>query len=255
MDILDVFQTTIKLGNIEIDAYTAHEKDSRGNWVNYLSGTGLAESVELNHSTTVQKRLSKSLKALLGNDFTTVQGRYKMTSGGIAKVKMWKTPDAGTFYGYQAEQGNKRALKIVIGLATASLDIIINDAFERPYVAGTAQNLVNSRIIDAPRVWERLYSDAIHITAVKWFGPNFYWDFCYCFLNAEEVCKLNLLNPIVNGERDFRIHQYLDDATRIELEKHLIRVIDLVESSTGKQDFLTRYQKLFGRVFQLDLAI
>jgi hypothetical protein len=45
------------------------------------------------------------------------------------------------------------------------------------------------------------------------------------------------------------------EATRTELEKHLIRVVDLVESSTGKQDFLTRYQKIFGRVSQLDLPI
>lgn len=255
MDILDVFQTTIKLGNIEIDAYTAHEKDSRGNWANYLSGRGLAKSIGMDESTTRGSQIPKKLKQSLGNGFTMRGGRYKMVSGGVSKVKLWTTTQANKYYRYHEKQGNLLAELICDALSDAALDIIINDAFERPYVAGTAQNLVNSRIIDAPRVWERLYSDAIHITAVKWFGPNFYWDFCYCFLNAEEVCKLNLLNPIVNGERDFRIHQYLDDATRIELEKHLIRVIDLVESSTGKQDFLTRYQKLFGRVFQLDLAI
>lgn len=255
MDILDVFRTTIKLGNIEIDAYTAHELDSRGNWINYLSGKGMAESIGLPRNSTLPKRFSESLKTRLGKEFTTLHGRYKMDSGGVSKAKMWTTPNAGIYYGYHAEQGNQKALKIVIGLASAALDIIINDQFQRPYTSGQTQQIANSRILDEPRVWERLYSDAIHITAVKWFGPNFYWDYCYCFLSAEEVCKLNLVNPIVNGERNFRIHQYLDESVRIELEKHLIRVIDLVDSSTGKQDFETRYQKIFSRYFQLDLAM
>lgn len=89
MDILDVFRITIKLGNIEIDAYTAHKLDSRGNWINYLSGRGLAESIGLDETTTRAKRLPKKLKDSLGESLTMRYGRYKMESGGVSRAKLW----------------------------------------------------------------------------------------------------------------------------------------------------------------------
>lgn len=75
MEILTVDSTIIEIGGIEADAYTANEISSTtGAPINYLSGAGLALSIGLDHTTTLQKRLSKELKALLGEGFTTVQG-------------------------------------------------------------------------------------------------------------------------------------------------------------------------------------
>ena len=42
-------------------------------------------TIGLGHSTTVQKRLSEGLKAMLGAGFTTVQISYKMESGGSTR--------------------------------------------------------------------------------------------------------------------------------------------------------------------------
>ena len=55
MSILTVRATTITIGQIVVDAYTADEQRPDGSYVNYLSGNGLAESIGLSNSTTVLK--------------------------------------------------------------------------------------------------------------------------------------------------------------------------------------------------------
>ncbi len=74
MSTLTVVQATINIGDIALEVYTANEISSNnGRFINYLSGSGLASSIELEPSTTLQKRLSKDLKARLGDNFTTLQ--------------------------------------------------------------------------------------------------------------------------------------------------------------------------------------
>lgn len=76
MSILTVVRTTIQIASI--DAYTAGEVSSvTGAPINYLSECGLAESIGLEDITTLQNRVSKELKTLLGNSFVTLQGKYK----------------------------------------------------------------------------------------------------------------------------------------------------------------------------------
>jgi hypothetical protein len=90
MSILTVRATTITLGGILIDAYTADEQLLDGSWVNYLSGNGLANSIGLENSTTIQSRLPQALKAMLGNDLTTMQkGRFLNKSGAFSQMTLW----------------------------------------------------------------------------------------------------------------------------------------------------------------------
>jgi hypothetical protein len=97
---LEVFRTSIKLGSIEIDAYTAHQKDEHGRWINYLSGAGMATSVKLHRNTTLQNRMSEELKALLGKDFTTLQGKYCNSQNSFSKVELWTTTSAPKYWRY-----------------------------------------------------------------------------------------------------------------------------------------------------------
>lgn len=123
MDILTVFKTEITIGAITIDAYTANEVSSTtGKFINYLSGAGLAESIGLHRSTTLQNRLSKELKDLLEGDSTTLQGslraetksekdyiafdrpgRYKNSKNSWSKINLWDTTSAAKYW----EQSSK----------------------------------------------------------------------------------------------------------------------------------------------------
>lgn len=254
MAIVEVFRTSIKLGSISIDAYTADEQDNDGNWINYLSGAGMAEAIKLHRSTTLQNRLSDDLKALLGNDFTTLQSKYRMNSGGLSKVELWKTADARKFWRFHDRKGNQKASLIVDALVEVSLDIIINDAFNRAYKRGDAEKLVN-RILNTPNPWKRLYEPEFCDTVFKWYGAQFYWEFCYNFLTPHERCKLNELNPPVKGERKKRIHQYLENETRIRLEPYILQLIAVFNSSRNKQQFADNYQRHFGKAIQQELEL
>jgi hypothetical protein len=160
MTILTVFKTEIYIGSIAIDAYTANQISSTtGKFINYLSGAGLAESIGLNRSTTLQNRLSEDLKAMLGAGFTTLQGQYKMESGGKSKLNLWDTTSAAIYYRYHDKQNNILAGAIVTALIATTLDIIIDDRFGRIYEQGAAEAKTNARL--AGKITRRTLTDAI----------------------------------------------------------------------------------------------
>lgn len=147
MSTLTVVRATINIGDIELEAYTANEISSTtGRFINYLSGSVLAASIDLEPSTTLQKRLSKELKTRLGNNFTTLQGRYLNNSGAYTKLNLWDTVSSAHYYSYHAMQGNQKALAIIIALASTTLDIIIDDKFGRQYRQGSAEQWIKHRL-------------------------------------------------------------------------------------------------------------
>jgi hypothetical protein len=110
MSILTVISTTIEIGGVTVDAYTANEISSTtGSPINYLSSKGLAESIDLTDTACRESRMSKDLKALLGESFKTINGRFKNISGGHSKINLWKLEDAKKFYAYHALRGNIKA--------------------------------------------------------------------------------------------------------------------------------------------------
>lgn len=179
MDILTVFKTEITIGNVTIDAYTANEVSSTtGKFINYLSGAGLAESIGLHRNTTLQNRMSKELKDLLGNNSTTLhpnlraetksekehiaferQGKYKNSQNSWSKVNLWDTTSAAKYYRYHDKQGNELASRIVTALVSTTLDIIIDDRFGRVYKSGEAEARTKARL--AGKVVRRSLTDAI----------------------------------------------------------------------------------------------
>ena len=152
MTILTVRKTTITLGFV-IDAYTADEKDSQGRWINYLSGTGLSKSIGFSATTTLPNRLPKELEAKLGEGFTTLLGKYKMSSGGLSSLNLWKTQDAAKYWLHHFRQGNELAETILDALTGTTLDIIINDLFQREYAQGSAQLWTENRILTKESFW------------------------------------------------------------------------------------------------------
>lgn len=142
-----VYRTTIFFGDIEVDAYSDTPPGKGGNHRNFLSGKGMAESIGLHRSTTMQNRMSKELKDSLGSNFTTLQGWYKMESGGISRVNLWDTKSAWKYYFYHTGTNNRSAIEIVKALCLASLNRVIDDRFDRDLLKrGELQTSVNSHI-------------------------------------------------------------------------------------------------------------
>jgi hypothetical protein len=235
--------------------HTANERDSKGNWINYLSNRGMAECIGENEQTVREKYMSESLKSFLGKDFTLRDSRYRTFAGGLVKVKLWTTASARKYWRYHDRNGNKLAGAIVDALVETSIDIIINDAFNREYKRGDAELLANNRILDCPNPWKRLYEKEFCDRVFSWYGAGFYWTFCYDFLTVEERCKLNKLNPPVNGNRKYRIHQYLEPEAKARLEPQIDRLLTVVDCSRSKQQFSDNFQRTFGRTIQLEFEL
>jgi hypothetical protein len=67
-------------------------------------------------------------------------------------------------------------------------------------------------------------------------------------MTQEEIDFLNEHNPVVEGiwQRQARIFQHLSEATRDRLAPEIAALCTLVESSTGRQDFETRWHRIHG---------
>jgi hypothetical protein len=119
-------------------------------------------------------------------------------------------------------------------------------------VSPTQQQLP-CRILDNAAVWERLYDKAFCDCIFDWFGAQFYWDFVYCFLTPIEICRLNEVNPVIKGDRRYRIHQFLQPETRDRLVPYVRELIAICNASEDKQQFLNGYQRHFNKNNQLKL--
>jgi hypothetical protein len=80
---LIVFRTEINVGGQKTFAYTSDEVDNNGKPINYLNNTQLAELIGLDESTTRQNRLSKELKAMLGEKTIPMLGYFLNKRGAM----------------------------------------------------------------------------------------------------------------------------------------------------------------------------
>lgn len=182
---ITVERTEILLGVRPTEAYSAGEKNPAlpGGYINYLSGAGMAAAIDNARNTTLQNRMSEELKAALGADFTTLQCRFKNSQGGISKISAWTTDTATTYFSYHAQHGNQKAIKLVCGLAATSLDIIINDAFKREYVSGSAQNWAALRVESKALFWELSKAIKQYYEAQGRAAQHYHYSNCYDGIN------------------------------------------------------------------------
>ena len=105
------------------------------------------------------------------------------------------------------------------------------------------------RLVRDANPWRRLYSKEVCGKARSWYFPrDFFWKFAYSWMTAEEIAFLNEHNPVIEGiwQRQERIFQFLSEETLDRLEPEIQSLCLLVETSTSKQDFETRYKRSIG---------
>lgn len=149
-EILQVRKSSIQLSeDLVLDTYTADQIDERGFFINYLSGRGTSGVIKTSRSTMVVKTMSQELKSFLGEDFTMVAGQYKMQSGGLVPVSLWKLPDAIRYWGYWAckatrvkPETKEAAQDILLNASLSLFQVMTDEAFGREYTPGKAQELM-----------------------------------------------------------------------------------------------------------------
>jgi hypothetical protein len=264
---LEVFRTSIKLGSIEIDAYTAHQKDEHGRWINYLSGAGMATSIKLHRNTTLQNRMSEELKALLGKDFTTLQGKYRNSQNSFSKVELWTTSQAPKYWRYHDRKGNQIAGLIIDALTGVSLDAIINDRFKRTYSLGSTEQWVNQIINKTPdtdrpvhfnKDWQK---EATRVTGHHWQGlamANFIHRAVYKMFGSAVQKRLNEVNPYGDsGVRRDALHYqfFVTNADEKLVRAQIQTTYTLLKISACESDFWRHMSNHFGNAIQLEIDL
>lgn len=204
------------------------------------------------HSQDIQNTGARDLKRLMGKGFKTSKIKTVFNRNATLAIDL-----------LDFERVLRRLDRLGDAVAQAMSDALIGtalhqffaDAFNVILTKEDRQTVATNCILDQPNPWELMYTREFCDIVVGWFGVNFFWDFCYSFMTAEERAKLNLLNPAINGDRIHRIHQYLEPATKERLTLHVTRLSTLVLSATSRQNFLESYAKVFNRQWQQNLDL
>lgn len=197
---------------------------------------------------------SKSLKPFIGKDLNLTDEFVK--KGGL--VIVYRADFCAATIQHYAFKGSEAAQDFLGALGEIGLTSYIQTQtgwLPEQYTAAPQTQKRISNILDAPNPWKRLYDKDFCKKVYSWYGSSFYWTFCYSFLNPVERCKLNQLNPVENGKRRDRIHQYLPQDIRDRLEKEIVSLIVVVNLSSNKSQFEDNYQKQFGDFSQLELLL
>lgn len=110
-----------------------------------------------------------------------------------------------------------------------------------------------SRILDLPDPWQAFYDKNFCDRAFKWFGAQFYWTYIYSQFTPEEACKINRLNPPVNGVRPDKIHQYINKDIKKRLTPYIRELVACLDGAPTREDFEIGYARHFGGNDQLRL--
>lgn len=106
-----------------------------------------------------------------------------------------------------------------------------------------------TRLVREPNPWKRLYSAETCGKIRSWYFPrDFFWRFAYGWMTQDEIDFLNEHNPVIEGiwQRRDRIFQMISQETRDRLAPEIAALCTLVESSTCRTDFETRWRRIHG---------
>ena len=242
------------IGDMEFDALRIIESGEYR-----MSQSQVLRAVGLPTSQLAKFRYDRPNKAqkLTEKGFTWVPVLVKYQANGqVRQAKTLSLSDVLIFWRFEDRNGNQKAEKLIDALGADSLRDRMDQVFGLDRMPVEVRREADSRILDIPNPWVRLYEPEFCQTVFSWFGAQFYWTWVYSFLTSEEQAKLNRLNPynVITGDRAKRIHQYITPEARERLTKHVDQLTTVVLTSTCAQDFLARMARL-QKSNQLELKI
>ena len=154
------------------------------------------------------------------------------------------------------DRGSKVAAKTLKDCGKIGLESYIQGItnwLPSQYQASPAARQSLSRILDTADPWVKLYEQDFCRKVYSWFGPQFYWQFCYCFLTPIERCKIEQLNPVIDGDRKHRIHQFLEPEIKTRLTPYILQLLVVASLADSGEEFMDNYRRYFEGIDQLKM--
>jgi hypothetical protein len=202
------------------------ESDLSHQGVPYALKTLSGKVLYLDHEVKVRGKLVKPIRSEIAAAIIKYAARH------LHKDEAWETLDAFSAIGIES----------YIQGATGYLP--------EKYAESTleARHRI-TRLVKEPNPWKRLYTDQMCEKVRSWYFPrDFFWKFAYSWMTKEEKDFLDEHNPVIEGiwQRRDRIFQHLSQETRDRLAPEISVLCTLIESSTSRSDFETRWMRIHG---------
>lgn len=225
------------------------------------SGTsirGLSRMSGLDHSTLskwfkfdlVTERLPEELKPLQGRVLYLVT-EIKVRGKAIKPIRSDIAAEIIDYAAFDLHKPEARtALKSFSSVGLNSFIQGLTGYLPEQYQEATRDARYEiTRLVSEPNPWKLLYSREVCDRVRSWYFPrDFFWKFAYSWMTPQEVEFLNEHNPVIEGiwQRRDRIFQFLSQETRDRLAPEIAGLCLLIETSTSRQDFETRYNRKNG---------
>ena len=223
-----------------------------------VSIRGLARLSGLDHSTIskwfkfdlVTERLPEELRPLRGKALYLVT-EIKVRGKAIKAIRSDIAAEIIQYAALDLQKPEAReSLKAFIAIGLNSFIQGATGYLPEQYQESTlAPRHQIARLVKEPNPWKLLYSSEVCDRVRSWYFPrDFFWKFAYGWMTTEEIEFLNEHNPVIEGiwQRRDRIFQFLSDETRDRLAPEIAALCLLIETSTSRTDFETRYNRKHG---------
>lgn len=224
-----------------------------------VSIRGLSRMSGLDHSTIskwfkfdlVTERLPEELKLLQGKALYLVTEEIKIRGKAIKPIRSDIAAAVIEYAAFDLGKPEARiALKSFIAIGLNSFIQGETGYLPEQYQSATVDPRYEiRRLVKEPNPWKRLYSANMCERIRSWYFPrNFFWKFAYSWMTAEEVAFLDEHNPVIPGiwQRQERIFQHISESTRDRLAPEIAALCTIVETSTSRKDFETRWARIHG---------
>ena len=233
----------ILLGTIELEVFQLLNKTY------VLSQTQVASIVGRNEQYIRKFLQSKWLKDLLGESFKTVKSKIS-TEGKGNKISVVSPEIAFAFWQKESESGNVLARRLVFACGVETIERRADKVFNNKRTEQEYNDQLASRILSAADPYQVLFEKELCEKGFKWYGSNFYWTYFYFWMTPEERCELEQSNPLINGVRKYKIHQWIEGETKERLKVKARELAILILRSNCKQSFETTFAEWYGGCWQ-----
>jgi hypothetical protein len=234
-------RATIKLGAIDLEVFRL----PNGEYA--LSQTQVCKIVD---EGTIQYRdflRSNSPEALQAKAFNTEKVSAEKSKGKISVIPI---QCASFFWLYRNRMGNLSASAILAACVSESIERRADKIFKKFRTEDDYNDRMSSRILTTADPYSVLFEKELCDKGFKWYGSNFYWIYFYFWMNKKERCDLDTNNPIINGVRKYKIHQWIEGETKERLKEKARELAILLLRSNCKQSFEATFAEWYGGTWQ-----
>jgi hypothetical protein len=234
-------RATIKLGAIDLEVFRLPSGEYA------LSQTQVCKIVNEGTISYRDFLRSNSPEALQAKAFRTEKLGIE---GNNTKINSIPIECASLFWLHRFRLGNQLSGSLIVACTMESIERRADKIFKKFRTEDDYNDRMSSRILTTADPYSVLFEKELCDKGFKWYGSNFYWIYFYFWMNKQERCDLDTNNPIINGVRKYKIHQWIEGETKERLKEKARELAILLLRSNCKQSFEATFAEWYGGTWQ-----